>query len=549
MSLPLSLIVAVAGIVVLAALVTLLALRLRWTRRAVRADEGITAAIVSAAVDGIITIDERGRMLSFNPAAERLFGYSTAEVLNRNVSMLMPEPYRSQHDGYLHNYRSTGAPKIIGIGREVTGRRKDGSVFPMELAVGKSPDPGPRLFAGIVRDITARKQAEEELRTAKDQAERAILAQSKFLAAASHDLRQPVQALTLFASALAAKITGAPASALLDDMRGSLEALNMLLDSLLDVSRLDAGTIIPHETTFSVAAVLERLVTEFTPQADDKQIAFSSVPSSALVRTDPTLLYRVIQNFLSNAVRYTSQGRVLIGCRRYGRKLRIEVLDTGVGIPEPLQQEIFKEFFQVGNLERDRTKGLGLGLAIVQRLGTLLRCRVTVKSKEGRGSAFGIEVPLVGFNKATNVVVLRPDAPKPALTGKGLVFVIDDEPTVLKGLRLVIDGWGYTVLTARTELEAIQTLTTRQQAPDLIIADYRLRGICTGAQVITHIRQVFGRQIPGILITGDTAPERIREASDHGLTLLHKPVAPPELLTAIMAKLAGAADPARNAGA
>jgi CheY-like chemotaxis protein/nitrogen-specific signal transduction histidine kinase len=420
----------------------------------------------------------------------------------------------------------------------------------MELSVGKSPSPSQRLFAGVVRDITARKQVEEELRAAKDQAERAILAQSKFLAAASHDLRQPVQALTLFASALASKITGAPASALLDDMRGSLEALNMLLDSLLDVSRLDAGTIIPHDTTFSVATVLERLTTEFAPQAGDKQVLLRSVASSALVRTDPTLLYRVIQNFLSNAIRYTSQGRVLIGCRRFGRKLRIEVLDSGVGIPDHLLQDIFKEFFQVGNQERDRTKGLGLGLAIVQRLGTLLRCRITVRSKEGHGSAFGIEVPLVGFNKTTNVVMVRPEPAKPSLAGKGLVFVIDDEPTVLKGLRLVIDGWGYTVLTARTELEAIQLLTSRQQAPDLIIADYRLRGICTGAQVITHIRQVFSRQIPGILITGDTAPERIREASDHGLTLLHKPVAPPELLNAIIAKLTGPApEQVRGAGA
>jgi signal transduction histidine kinase len=188
----------------------------------------------------------------------------------------------------------------------------------------------------------------------------------------------------------------------------------MLLDALLDVSSLDAGTIVPHETTFSLANLIERLVAEFKPQASQKEIELRLVPTPAVVRTDPTLLYRVLQNFLSNAVRYTSQGGILIGCQRRGRKLRIEVVDSGIGIPEHLHQEIFKEFFQIGNPERDRSQGLGLGLAIVQRLSRLLRCRVTVRSREGRGAAFGIEVPVVGFNKIANIVPLR------RLVGAGL---------------------------------------------------------------------------------------------------------------------------------
>jgi CheY-like chemotaxis protein len=232
-------------------------------------------------------------------------------------------------------------------------------------------------------------------------------------------------------------------------------------------------------------------------------------------------------------VRYTSQGGILIGCRRRGRKLRIEVVDSGIGLPEDLQKEIFKEFFQIGNPERDRTQGLGLGLAIVQRLSGLLRCPITVRSQEGRGAAFGVEVKLVGFNKIANVVPLRRSPLERPASGKNLVFVIDDEPSVLKGLRLVIEDWGYTVLTARTELDAINILNGRKQAPDIVIADYRLRGICNGAQVVAHIRQTFGRPIPCILITGDTAPERIREANDHGFTLLHKPVEPADLHAAM----------------
>ena len=377
----------------------------------------------------------------------------------------------------------------------------------------------------------------DRLHRARLAAAEARLAQSQFLAAISHDLRQPVQALMLFTSALAAKITGAPASALLDDIRGSVEALDLLLDALLDVSSLNSGNIIPHETTFSLATLIERLVAEFEPQASQKEIGFRVVPSSAIVRTDPTLLYRILQNFLSNAVRYTSQGGILIGCRRCGRKLRIEVVDSGIGIPTHLQQEVFKEFFQIGNPERDRTQGLGLGLAIVQRLSRLLRCPVTVRSQEGRGAAFGVEVTLVGFNKTINIVPLRRSPLVQPVTGKGVVFVIDDEPSVLKGLRLVIEDWGYTVLTARTELEAIGILNGRKQAPDIIIADYQLRSICNGAQVVAHIRQTFGAPVPCILITGDAAPERIREANDHGFTLLHKPVQPAELRAAITTNL------------
>ncbi len=628
-------------------------------RRSFKSANAKTTAILAAAVDGIVTIDEKGLVESFNPAAERIFGYRAEEVVGRNVKILMPEPYQSGHDSYLSNYKTSRRAKIIGIGREVVGRRKDGSTFPMDLAVGESRTEGKRLFAGIIRDISERKKAEDALRrseerfrllidnvpdyaivwfdvdgriqswnigaeriygrtaeeleaatmavffppdardqpgqalravresgrfesegwqirkngerfwghdvltllrdndgrmhglvrvsrditdrkrmdeareAAKEAAERSNLAQSKFLAAASHDLRQPVQALVLFASALETKIFGSPAASLLGDMKGSLDALNVLLDALLDVSRLDAGTVAPNETNFALSTILERLTLEFTPQTTDKNIALRTVATSAIVRIDPTLLCRMLGNLLSNAVRYTNQGKILLGCRRHGAKLRIGVLDSGIGIAEHHRGEIFKEFYQIGNSERDRTKGLGLGLAIVDRLSHLLHCPVSLRSKEGKGSAFWVEVPLIGFNKASNIVCLKSDYQREIFSGKGVVFVIDDEATVLKGLRIVLEDWGYTVLSARTALETNEILSKCGAVPDIIIADYRLRGICTGADIIRHIREVFSRSIPGILITGDTAPERIKEANTHGLILLHKPIHPSELHVAI----------------
>ncbi len=499
------------------------------TERRLRESESKTRAVFETAVDGIVTIDQHGTILTANPATLRLFGYPIEEMIGSNVRMLMPEPDRSNHDGYIARYLATGERRIIGIGRAVQGQRKDGSLFPMELSVGEAAIGEARIFTGIVRDISQRAAREESLRLAKEEAERVHRSQSQFLAAVSHDLRQPVQALTLFTSVLATKLAGAPASALLDDIRGSVDALDMLLDALLDVSSLDAGTVVPHETAFSVSSLLDRLGAEFAPLADQKEIGLGIVPSSAVVRTDPTLLYRILQNFLSNAVRYTSQGRIVVGCRRRGRKLRIEVVDTGIGIPASQQQEIFKEFYQINNPERDRTQGLGLGLAIVQRLSRLLKCPVTVHSTEGHGSVFAVDVALVGFNRTDNVIPLRPAIPPPAASGKGLIFVIDDEPTVLKGLRLALETWGYSVITARTELEGIAQLTGDSLIPDVIIADYRLRGICNGAQVAAQLHQMFDRSIPCILITGDTAPERIREAAQHGFALLHKPVDPARL--------------------
>ncbi|CAK0774936.1 two-component system, sensor histidine kinase [uncultured Gammaproteobacteria bacterium] len=528
----------------LAALCLRLAWRVRSLNQGMRFDQSMAIAILSAAVDGVITIDERGRILTVNPATQRIFGYRPGEIIGRNVSMLMPEPYRSAHDAHLQRYLTTGERRTIGIGREVLGLRKDGSTFPMDLAVGEAPVGDRRIFTGIVRDITDRKRSEEALRTAKEQAENAKVAQSRFLAAASHDLRQPVQALTLFTSALANKISGAPASALLNDMKGSVDALTMLLDALLDVSRLDAGTVIPHETTFSLSTVLERLATDFTPQAEQKELTLHMVPTSAVVRTDPILLYQILQNFLSNSVRYTSQGHLVIGCRRRGRKLRIQVLDTGIGIAEHQYSKIFTEFFQVANVERDRNKGLGLGLAIVDRLSHLLHCPVILRSKEGHGTSIAIDVPLVSFKKITpNVLPLHPEGRAVArvTAGRCLVFVIDDEASVLKGLRMVIEGWGHTVLSARTALEAVTLLEGQKQQPDIIIADYRLRGICNGAEIVQHFRQRFNRQIPGILITGDTAPEWLREATDHGLCLLHKPVEAGELYAALEENLHGKA--------
>ena len=620
--------------------------------------EGRTTAILEAAVDGIITIDEYGLVQTFNKAAEKIFGYQAGEVVGRNIRMLMPEPYRSEHDGYLAAFKATGRAKIIGIGREVSGQRKDGSVFPMDLAVGESRRDGRRIFAGIVRDITERRRVEEQLRqseerfrlivdnvrdygitwldtegcivswnegaqrlylwtaeeiigrpsallypeecrgeaeaclqtvrdsgrfegegwrlrrdgsrfwahavitplwdeqgkmrgfvrvskdiserrqaelalrAAKDEAESANLAKSKFLAAASHDLRQPVQALVFFTSVLEARLADNAGAPLLGEMRGSLDALNGLLGALLDVSRLDAGVIVPELGNLPLAPILVRLAAEAAPLINGKKLRLKVIPCSAVIRTDIVLFGRMIQNLLSNAVKYTEKGRILVGCRRQGEHLSVQVWDTGIGIPADRREEIFEEFTQIGNSERDRSQGLGLGLAIVRRLAGLLGCPVTMRSVPGRGSMFAVSVPLVGFNHAHNITLLA-SAAGWRREGKPVVLVIDDEISVLKSLAFGIGDWGYEVLTATGEDEAVALLAERALRPDLIVADYRLRAGRTGAEAIRQICLLLGRAIPGVIITGDTAPDRIREARMHGLNVLHKPVLPATLKAAI----------------
>ncbi|WP_029007436.1 hybrid sensor histidine kinase/response regulator [Azospirillum halopraeferens] len=496
-------------------------------------------AVVDSAVDPIVLIDGAGTILSFNPAAERTFGYAGAEVMGSNVCVLMPEPDRSAHDGYIARYRATGERRIIGIGREVTGRRRDGSTFPLELSVAEWRAGGTVYYTGIMRDISERKAAETALRAAtaeaerareeavkaRDAAERADVAKSKFLAAASHDLRQPVQSLFFFAHALSDRLDGHPAADMLASMSGSLDALKGLLDSILDVSRLDAGVVQPNVTEFALGPLLARIAAEYAPRAAEAGLRLRHVPTRAWTRSDPVLLERALRNLLENALRYTVTGGIVLGCRRRDGTLRIVVADSGIGIPAGKLPEIFEEFTQLGNPERDRRKGLGLGLAIVRRLASLLGHEVTVRSQPGRGSTFALEVPAAAARALPRAVNALPPQPD----GKGLILVIDDDTVILVSMRAMLEQWGYEVAAAVSADEAIELLLGLGRAPRAILADYRLREGRTGVEAIRDVFGVCGVRVPAVVITGDTAPERIAEVERSGFRLLHKPVTPARL--------------------
>lgn len=364
-------------------------------------------------------------------------------------------------------------------------------------------------------------------------------AKSRFLASASHDLRQPLHALDLFLGALDSKISEENPRALLAKARQSSRALGDLLNALLDISRIDTGGVEVRLQEFPVATVLDELAMEFSASARDKGLVLEVISCSCYVRSDPVLLLRLLRNFVDNAVRYTIEGRILIGCRRTGACLRIEIHDTGPGIPPDASDEIFEEFHQLGNENRNRDQGLGLGLAIVHRLGQILGHPVGLRSRPGRGACFSVTVPrLVRTGPAHAARANRPGG-EGELAGR-FVLVIDDDEAVREAMNVLFRGWDCETLATRDLAQTIDEF--EQQAyppPDLIVCDYRLPGGSDGLAVIEHLRRRFGRTIPAILVTGDLAPEIAAGAGKVGCCLLTKPVDPDRLRLEALQAISG----------
>jgi signal transduction histidine kinase len=349
----------------------------------------------------------------------------------------------------------------------------------------------------------------------------ANLAKSRFLAAASHDLRQPLHALGLFVAQLRDHMKSAEGGRLLERIDTAVIAMNELFNALLDISKLDAGVLAPNISEFPVSQLLRRIDSTFADAAREKGLSFQLVDSSAWARSDPILLERIVLNLVSNAVRYTAAGTIVVGCRRRGNSLDIEVRDSGPGIPEDQQRNIFGEFYR---LPGDSTHaGLGLGLAIVDRLCNLLGHPIRLVSAVGKGSRFSISVPMVAA-RAEIVQSPAPPAVVDATRGK-LMIVIDDDALVLDSMGGLLRNWGCRVVAAATPHEALAELGPGEQ-PDLIICDYRLANGQSGIAAIDGLRKAYGATVPAFLMSGDTAPERLREARESGHLLLHKPLRP-----------------------
>ena len=377
---------------------------------------------------------------------------------------------------------------------------------------------------------------EESLRHARDDAEQANIAKTKFLAAASHDLRQPLQALNLFVFALANKEQDPEKKEIISLIRNSLDSLKELLNTLLDISKLEAGVIHPQVRDFQVADIIDKISTEMAPVAWKHNITIKSIPSSANVHSDPLLIETMLRNLVDNAVKYAGGGRVIIGCRRSKNKIKVEVWDSGAGIADDQKDLIFNDFYQIDNEARRRSQGLGLGLAIVRRLALLLGHELGFSSVVGKGTGFWISIPL-----ATKNIEFLDEENTPAIIQGNMenIIIIENDASVASGLVAVLNGSGYKthVLNNLDEASIVKDLPDNVN-PDLIIADYRLDSGVTGGDAILKVRDALAKEIPAIIITGDTAPQRLREAKKSGFDILHKPIKPEDLLALVRKKLA-----------
>ena len=381
-------------------------------------------------------------------------------------------------------------------------------------------------------DLQRSNRALEEARTRADAAN---VSKTRFLAAASHDLLQPLNAARLFLSALAETRLPESAERLVENVELAFESIDRLLTALLDISKLDAGVVKPVVENVPLDPLLRRLVAEFAPLAERKGLALRLVPTRAVVATDPGMLTRALMNLVSNAIRYTRRGGVLLGVRRQGRNYRVEVVDTGVGIPADQQALIFEEFRRLGADADQRDRGFGLGLAIVERIARMLDHPVDVRSVPGRGSRFRLVLPAGTCSPAAPVQAARDDTV--ARSRGALLLVIENEAAIREGMLALLQGWGYAVLTAPSPEIALGLLRRSRRRPAAVIADYHLDG-CTGTDAIVMVRHDFGPKIPALVITADRTPEVQREIDALGVPLLNKPVRPAQLRSLLAELLA-----------
>jgi PAS domain S-box-containing protein len=466
--------------------------------------------------DSNVAVFSQDREFRYTWVYNPRIGIDARDMIGKRHQELFPVESNHEIDAVKRSVIETGSGTRREVELTVDGQRhfSDLRIEPLRDRNG--------TITGIICvaiDVTEARRMKEELSGALIAAEHANAAKSRFLAAASHDLRQPFQAMQLYHELLSMRVTDPRHQDLCRHLGESIRTGRELLTALLDVSVLNAGTITPKVTAFPLQPSLNGLIAKFREQAASLGIVLRLVETRAVVRSDRVLLERMLRNLVTNAVRYTPQGHILVGCRRRGNGLEIQVCDTGVGIAANQHELVFEDFFQVGNPERHPAQGLGLGLGIVARTARLLEHRLAMRSTPGRGSMFSITVPVAVAETAP--ALFQP--PDTAAMTTQRVLVIEDDERQRYALRLLLEESGHAVIDAASSDEARNRVAAWAAVPTLIISDLRLPGLSDGIATIAEIRRLVGREIPAVLVTGDTDRERLRQAAAAGLAILHKP--------------------------
>jgi len=393
-----------------------------------------------------------------------------------------------------------------------------------------------RRWRADMRACVEQAERLQQLERERDSALRTDHEKSRFLAIASHDLRQPVHALGLFAATLQRRLQHSPDEPLARNLMHAVDGLERSFNALLDISKLDAGAIAPRMETFALRDMFRRLHMQYGGQAEFAGLGLRLSPGGKSVTTDPQLLERIVGNLIHNAIKYTTRGGIAVLARSTTTRINIEIWDTGRGMPPEELPRVFEEFYQVGRTERDRTHGLGMGLAIVKRLAALLGHRLEVASSPGRGTMFRIGVPIGGLPGIQEELAPADTQPNAAQASQ-MVLVVDDEEPIREGLRLLLQEWGFEVMTAADAAQAEHAVGLLEGRVDLVLTDLHLGPGPSGASVIAAVRRLCGRDVPAILVTGDAATEQVKDVALGGDPVLFKPVQPRRLFDALVAAL------------
>ncbi|WP_242001081.1 PAS domain-containing hybrid sensor histidine kinase/response regulator [Pseudomonas sp. CFBP13509] len=470
---------------------------------------------------------------------QRLDAYVARALAGESVTFEFAETNINNQERYmLRSYvpNMLASGEVVGIFvliRDITERRRTAEALHqayqhLEQRVAQRTSELTALNDQLLQEIDERRRMEARLREAKLEAEQANLSKTKFLAAVSHDLLQPLNAARLFTSALLER----PSETLVRNVSNSLEDVENLLGTLVDISKLDAGVIKADIAPFALSELLDNLAAEYTELARSEGLELHFVGCSALVRSDIQLLARILRNLLSNAIRYTYKGRVVLGCRRQHQRLSIQVWDSGMGIAEERLEEIFQEFKR-GDVQRpDQDRGLGLGLAIVEKIAGILGHRVSVRSWPGKGSMFSVEVPLSATAPKSLPMLAMSEPMLERLQG-ARVWVLDNDAAICAGMRTLLEGWGCQVITALSEQDLARQVDNYHAEADLLIADYHLDDDQNGVDAVARINGRRGRAIPALMITANYSNELKLQIRELGHTLMHKPVRPMKLKTAM----------------
>jgi PAS domain S-box-containing protein len=502
----------------------------------------LARSALDAAPDAMIIIDANGIIRYANRQVSALFGYPHDDVVGQAVEFLMPQRFRERHVGHRRTYVEGVRARPMGIGLKLFGQRSDGTEFPVEISLSPVEDTSGTLVAAAIRDVSDRKKVEAELiearqhaDVARESADRANQAKSRFLATASHDLRQPLQSLSLLNGALRRASADPEAREAVAQQEQAIGAMSRLLNTLLDISKLESGAVKPDPADFAVSALFEELRREFSGLASSKGLTLRIAECEECAHSDRVLVEQILKNLVSNAIKYTPEGWVsLRSSHPDPDSVRIEVHDTGVGIQPDHLRFIYDEFYQVGVPANSSRDGYGLGLSIVQRLVRLLGAELEVTSEPGKGSTFTLTLP-AGRSAGVQPVAI-PGAALEAAPGRVHVLLVEDDVSVRNATRLLLKSEGYIVTVASTLAEAVERGSAMPQL-DLLLTDYHLPNSETGMQVVTSLRKTRCDAVRAVLITGDTSSAIHDLRVDPHIRIASKPIKAEELMGLLKALL------------